>query len=175
MLLTLCICAFVFVFLCIWHVWVSLYDMATRPCAFVNLCIWHVWVSLYVVALGLVFVYLCIWYVWVSLYVTALGLCVCVFVLVYLCIWHVWVSLYVMATRPCASCQSICPLTQSWSQLLGTTWRRCLFRDLYFSSVKTTLICDGLEFCALIILLGFVSCKGRRVEWRHRTHIISKC
>ena len=115
--------------------------------------------------LGLVFVYLylCIVYLACLSDFVSYGyyaLCICVFVFVYLCIWHVWVSLYVMATRPCASCQSICPLTQSWSQLLGTTWRRCFSRDLYLSCVKTTLTCDGFGFGALAILLGFVDCKG---------------
>ena len=128
---------------------------------------------MYVIALGLVHLCTCICVFSMSELVCMswlLALCICVFVFVYLCIWHVWVSLYVMATRPCASCQSICPLTQSWSQLVGTTWRRCLFRDLSLSCVKTTLICDGLEFGVLII----VNCKGRRLKWRHRTNLATQ-
>ena len=80
-----------------------------------------------------------------------------------------------MAIRPYASCQSICPLTQSWSQLVGTTWRRCL-SEIYqfYIFVKATLICDGLGFGALIILLGFVNCKGRRVKRRHRTNLATQ-
>ena len=127
--------------------------MATRPCAFV-----YLYLSICVFGM---FEWVCM--LWL------LGL-----VFVYLCIWHVWVSLYVMATRPCASCQSICPLTQSWSQLVGTTWRRCFSGDLYLSCVKTTLTCDGFGFGALAILLGFVDCEGRRVEWRHRRNLATQ-